>query len=134
MIQDATYTKHVYQHSNHYVGVGSCIKGGGAMLQRQKTENEMCSFDRCCFISIIAFFGIFFALFCMKFDEFLSFFPTIIYLCQELSILITFSRIHVSLHISNSPATIAYPCTTPIRFRRIPILLSGLLLLRYVSS
>ena len=23
MIQDATYTKHVYQHSKHYVGVGS---------------------------------------------------------------------------------------------------------------
>ena len=39
LIQDATYTKYVYQHSKHYVGVGSCIKGGGAMLQRQKTEN-----------------------------------------------------------------------------------------------
>ena len=38
VIQDATYTKHVYQDSKHYVGVGSCIKGG-TMLQRQKTEN-----------------------------------------------------------------------------------------------
>ena len=28
VIQDATYTKHVYQHSKHNVGVGSCIKGG----------------------------------------------------------------------------------------------------------
>ena len=26
--QDTTYTKHVYQYSKHYVGVGSCFKGG----------------------------------------------------------------------------------------------------------
>ena len=38
VIQEATYTKHVYQQSKHYVGVGSCIKVG-TMLQRQKTEN-----------------------------------------------------------------------------------------------
>ena len=29
VIQNATYTKHVYQHSKQYVGVGCCIKGGG---------------------------------------------------------------------------------------------------------
>ena len=132
VIQDATYTKYVYQHSKHYVGVGSCIKGG-TMLQRQK-KTKIWLFNRCCFILITVFCGIFFALFCMKFDKFLLFFPTIIYLCKELSILIYLSRISVVLHISNSPATIAYHCNTPILFIRIPILLSGLLLLGYVTS
>ena len=33
------------------------------------------------------------------------------------------------LHISNSPATIAYPCNTHILVIRIPMLHSGLLLL-----
>ena len=39
--QDATYTKQVYRHIKHCVGVGSCFTGGGGggtMLQRQKTE------------------------------------------------------------------------------------------------
>ena len=26
--QDATYTNYLYQHSKHFVGVGSCFKGG----------------------------------------------------------------------------------------------------------
>ena len=135
LIQDATYTKHVYQQSQHFVGVGYCIKGqrgGGAMLQGQNPK--MWPFDPCCFILIIMFFGIFFALFCMKLDKFLSFYLTIIYLCKELSILINFSRISVFLRISNNPATIAYPSNTPILFMRIPIFLSGLLLLGNVTS
>ena len=130
--QDATYTKHVYQHSKHYVGVGSCIKGGEPCCRGKK--QKMWLFDHCCFLLILVFFGIFFALFCMKIDKFLLFFPTKIYLCKELSILINFSRISVFLHISNSPATIAYPCNTPILFIRISVLLSGLLLLGYVTS
>ena len=35
--QDTTYTKHVYRHIKHCVGVGSCFTGG-TMLQRKKTE------------------------------------------------------------------------------------------------
>ena len=124
--------RYVYQHSKHSVGVGSCIKGRNNVAEAEK--NEMWLFDRCCFILITMFFGIWFAQFCMKFDKFLLLFPTIIYLCKELSILINLSRISVFLHISNSPAIIAYPCNTPILFIRIPILLSGLLLLGYVTS
>ena len=40
VIQDATYTKYVYQHSIHYVGVGSCIKKGeGGNFTEEKHEN-----------------------------------------------------------------------------------------------
>ena len=70
----------------------------------------------------------------MKFDKFLRFVLTVIYICKELYILISFSRISVFLHISKSPATIAFPCSTPIPFIRIPILLSGLLLPGYMTS
>ena len=36
VIQDATYTKNVYQHSKHYMGVGSCIKGGNDVEEAKK--------------------------------------------------------------------------------------------------
>ena len=49
VIQEATYTKHVYQHSKHFVGVGSCIKGGGDDVAEAK-KPKMWLFDRCCFI------------------------------------------------------------------------------------
>ena len=45
VIQDATYTKHVYQHSKQYVWVGCCFKGGGG-----GDVAEMWPIDRCCFI------------------------------------------------------------------------------------
>ena len=48
VIQEATYTKHVYQHSIHYVGLGSCIKGRNDVAEGKKTK--MWLFDRCCFI------------------------------------------------------------------------------------
>ena len=41
VIQDATYTKHVYQHSKHYVGVGSCIKGAGNNVAEAKKTPKM---------------------------------------------------------------------------------------------
>ena len=37
LIQEATYTKYVYQHSTHYVGVGWCIKWG-TVFQRQENK------------------------------------------------------------------------------------------------
>ena len=57
-----------------------------------------------------------------------------IYICKELSISIGFSRFSVCSHISKTPATIAYPCKSPILFIRIPILLSDLLLPGYIEA
>ena len=34
--QDATYTKHVYRHTKHCVGVGSCLTGGGGDVAEAK--------------------------------------------------------------------------------------------------
>ena len=36
VIQDATYTKHVYQHSKHYVGLGSCIRGDDIVEEKSR--------------------------------------------------------------------------------------------------
>ena len=46
--QDATYTKHVYQHRKHYVGVGSCFKGEGKRCCRGKKKTKMWLFDHGC--------------------------------------------------------------------------------------
>ena len=72
VIQDATYTKYMYQHSKQYVGVGSWIKGGNNVAE---AKNRKCGFLLVVVLYLITvFFGIFFVLFCMKFDKFLFFF------------------------------------------------------------
>ena len=109
------------------------VSKGATMLQRQKTENVV-------FLSLLFYIynnHVLWHFLCIILHEIWQIpfiLSTIIYLCKELSILINLSRISVFLYISNSPATIAYPCNTPILFIRIPILLSGLLLLGYVTS
>ena len=57
----------------------------------------------------------------MKSDKFLLFFLTIIYIYKESSFSIRFSRFYMFLYISKCPATIAYPCITPILFIKIRI-------------
>ena len=36
--QDATYTKHVYRHIKHCVGVGSCFKGGNDVAEAKNRK------------------------------------------------------------------------------------------------
>ena len=91
--QDTIYTKHVYQYSKRYVEVGSCFKDRGTMLQRQKPK--MWLFDLSCVTWIVVFFDSFFVLFWMETDKFLSFFLTVIYICKDLSIPISFSQFSV---------------------------------------
>ena len=38
--QDATYTKHVYRHIKHCVGVGSCFTGGGDDIAEAKNRKR----------------------------------------------------------------------------------------------
>ena len=57
--------------------------------------------------------------FYMKSDIFLLFFLTIIYICKKSSFLTSFSRCYMFLHFSKYPASIAYPCITPILFIKI---------------
>ena len=53
---------------------------------------------------------------CVSTDKFLSFFLTVIYICSELSISISFSRFSVFSHISKNSTTTVYPCITLILF------------------
>ena len=46
--QDTTYTKHVYRHSKHYVGVGSCFTGGNDVAE---AKNRKC----CHFIKVVLY-------------------------------------------------------------------------------
>ena len=62
------------------------------------------------------FFGFF--VFCIETYKFLLIFLTIINICKEMSISMSFSRFSVS--ISKGPSTILYPCITVILFLRIP--------------
>ena len=114
------------------VGVGSGIKGGEQCCTGKKPK--MWVFDRCCFILINVFFGNFFALFCLKFRKIPFILSNYNLPMQRIVYFDKFKSNFCVLHISYSPATIAYPCNTPILFIRIPILLSGLLLLGYVTS
>ena len=60
--QNTTDTKHVYQHSKHYVGVGSCFKGRNDFADADKKTKKWL-FDHGCVIQIIVFFDRFFAIF-----------------------------------------------------------------------
>ena len=120
VIQNAAYNKHVYQHSKPYVGVGSCIKGGGGHVAVERNEN-VAILSWLCYINnrvLLQFLGNF----CMKTDKFLSFFVAVIYICKEMPICMFKSNFCI-LHISKSPLTIVHPCITPILFLRMPILL-----------
>ena len=44
VIQDTTYTKQVYQHSKHYVAVGSCINVGDNVEEAKKKKKENVTF------------------------------------------------------------------------------------------
>ena len=87
--------KSLIVNTNVLCGSGCWIKvGRRTMLQGQKTEDVV---------------ALQFAIFCMKTDNFLSFFLTVIYTCKDLSISTSFIRFSVFWHISKSLATIAYP-------------------------
>ena len=132
--QDATYTKHVYRHIKHCVGVGSCFTGGGGERCFRGKKPKAWLFDPGCVIWIIVFFDSFFAIYCMNTDKFLSFFLNVIYICSEMSISISFSRFSVFSHISKNSTTTVYTCLTLILFLKISIFLSDLLLLCYITS
>ena len=116
--RDTTDTKHVYmyQHSKHYVGVGSCFKGERCCKGTPPPRNKAI-WSRLFFINNRILWQ-FLRNFCMKTDKFLSFFLTLIYVCKELSISISMSRFTGSLHISKTSATIVYPCITLILYWR----------------
>ena len=72
-------------------------EGGGRIYRGKKTRKfgSLIIFVLCQWSCSLADF----ALVCMKFDTFLCFFLTVIYLCKELSSLIRFSRLYVFSHI-----------------------------------
>ena len=112
---------------------GLVSRGEGTMFQRQKTEN-VAIWSKLFYIYYVLFAVSAQFFFCTKSGKFLSFFLSLFDVFKKLSISISFSRFSVFLHILKSPATIVYPCITLILFFRIPILLSDLLLLGYITS
>ena len=111
---------------------GLVSRVGGMMLQRLKTEN-------------VAFWSL---LFYINNRVLLQFLCTILHEMKNIPSILSncnlhteriahfdkFSRFSVFSHISKSPATIVFPCITLPLFLRIPISLSDLLLLGYMTS
>ena len=98
---------HLYQicvsTDKHYVGVGSCFKGGGAMFQKQKYVAVLSSM---CYINNRVLWQFLRNCFAWNPINSFLFFLTVIYICKELSILIRFSQFCVFSHISKNPVTI----------------------------